>query len=212
MWVWPPVCIAVVAVAGQVFGLLGSAIAAGSAVAVLALVATDLLYTGGSSKRAWVVVGFAVAVTVVMCVLWQGGAEWVRDKVDSDDAVADAPVAEDARGRDFTQEQLKEFRLRGAQLAGADLTGLDLHDLEFDGADAAGASFHGADLRGASLRGADLRGADFSAACLIDVELAGAQLAGADFDAATVDPRISLPAGTTVGTPLPAGERAESCD
>jgi len=202
IWVWPVVAIVLVAVAGQVFGLLGALIGAGCAAAALFFSAAEVVRTR-RARRLAPIGALAFVLAVIAVFVLQGALPWSRG--------TPAPAADvllNARGERLTADDLREGNLRGAQLAGADLTGLDLPNRDLDGAAAPGAMFRDADLTGASLRGVDLRGADLSGACLDRADLTGADLNGARVGGAT----IAIPFGTTVtGTPLPPGLLAHSC-
>lgn len=196
--------ISVVAVAGQLFGLLGAVVAAGSAVAGLLLVISDLT-PQVRYRRVAVMLAVLVAAGAVSVWAWRSDVPWVRGGTLT---TWSGPVAAD--GQRVRQETVAVTDFRGARLAGADLAGLDLREATLDGAVARGASFARADLSGVSLRGADLRGADLADACLAGADLAGAQLAGADVSGAT----ITLSAqnlAQVVGTPARPGVRAEGC-
>jgi hypothetical protein len=200
IWIWPVVAIVLVAVAGQVFGLLGSIIAASCAAAALLFTAAEL-FRARRARRDAALLSIGCVLVVLAVFTLQGAVPWSR-------AVAAGGGLVDARGERPTPDDLRVPTLRGALLDGADLTGLDLGGRDLAGAEAAGAAFRDADLAGASLRGADLRGSDLTGACLDGADLTGADLTGAKVTGATV----TLPAGAVVsGSPLPVGERATSC-
>lgn len=201
IWIWPVVAIVLVAVAGQVFGLLGSIIAASCAAAALLFTAAEL-FRARRARRDAALLSIGCVLIVVAIFTLQGAIPW------SHAAVAAGEALVDARGKRPTADDLRVPTLRGALLDGADLTGLDLGGRDLAGAEAAGTAFRDADLAGASLRGADLRGSDLTGACLDGADLTGADLTGAKVTGATV----TLPAGAVVsGSPLPVGERARSC-
>jgi hypothetical protein len=185
LWIWPALAVVAVAVAGQIFGVLGAAIALGQ------VVATAIAFTGerllDRGWRPWVLVA-ALVSGGLLAVLLSGPSR--------PDHVADL------RGRTVTPDMLPAD-LNGAQLAGAKLAELDLRDQSLAGASAQGASFSRSRLDGVSLRGADLRGADFSGACLRGADfdgaiLTGAVISGADLVLETLPPDVRK---TLVGKP-----------
>lgn len=199
IWIWPLVAIVLVAVAGQVFGLLGAIITASSALAALLFTAAELLRSRRARQSA-AVVAVIGAVAVMALFALQGVMPWSRTSARPGNAL-------DLRGHRISASNLTGD-LRGARLAGADLSAVNLHGRDLAGVDAPGTSLRNANLAGASLRGADLRGADLRGACLDTADLTGAELSGAEITGAT----IAVPPGTLVtGTPLPAGQRAPSC-
>jgi len=201
IWVWPLAAIVLVAVAGQVFGLLGALISAGCTAAALFFSAAEVVRTRRARRIAPIAAVVAVVAVVALFVL-QGALPWSWEIPARDDTIFDA------HGGRVTIADIGARNLRGAHLAGADLTGLDLRNRDLAGADAAGAVFRDADLTGALLPGADLRGADLTGACLDGAVLTGTELTGAQVARATV----AVPAGVpVVGSPLPPGQRANSC-
>lgn len=77
IWIWPVVAIVLVAVAGQIFGLLGAIIAASSAGAALLFTAAELLRSRRARQGAAVA---AVATTVAVMAIFalQGAVPWSR--------------------------------------------------------------------------------------------------------------------------------------
>ena len=154
LWPWPAIAIAVIALAGYVFGWLGAVVATGQAVASLLFVAGDTLLT--LRKRAWLAISAVVAgAAVVLVLLWQTHAlGFVR----SSNPVQTAGST-DLTGRTVTQAMLKSLNLRGALLSGTRLDHLSLTGQSLNGAVAPGSSFIGSDLRRVPMRGAELSGA-----------------------------------------------------
>jgi Pentapeptide repeats (8 copies) len=183
LWVWPPLAIALIAVAGYKLGIAGALTTAASAIAALFFVAGDILYSG-QRRRAFAILAISLGVIIVTALLWQAKVPWVRPRFAMQTA---APGPFDLRGSTVTQAQAARLNLRGALLSGAVLDGLDLRGKQMEGVSAAGASFRHADLSFASLRGADLNGADFSYACLIGTDFTGATLDGADVNHAVLN-------------------------
>lgn len=176
LWVWPPVAIALIAVAGYKLGIAGALTAAAAAVAALIFVAGDVLYSG-ERRRPTVVVALSLAVIILVALLWQAKVPWIRLRV-TPPAPTPGPV--DLRGATVTQAQATKLNFRGAELSGAVLNWLSLRGKPMEGVTAPGASFRHANLSFASLRGADLSGSDLSYACLIGTIFTGATLNGAD--------------------------------
>lgn len=183
LWVWPPLAVALIAVAGYRFGIAGAITAAASSVAALVFVAGDFLYSG-HHRRASAVLAVALAVILATGLQWQAKVPWIR-RPTSVPAAVHGPV--NLRGVTITQAQAARLDLRGAVLPGAILDGLSLRGRQLEGITAPGISFRRADLSFASLRGADLNGADFSYACLIGTDFSGALLDGANVSHATLD-------------------------
>jgi hypothetical protein len=183
LWVWPPVAITLIAVAGYQLGIAGALTAAASSIAALVFVAGDFLYSG-QRRRAVAILAVSLGVIVVAALLWQAKIPWIRLRL-ATQSVAPGPV--DLRGANITQAQAASLDLRGAQLSGAILNGLALRDKQMEGVIASGASFRHVDLSYASLRGADLNGADFSYACLIGTDFTGALLNGANVNHAILN-------------------------
>jgi hypothetical protein len=188
VWAGPAAAIVLVAVAGQLFGVLGAAIAVGCSAAAISFSAAEAL-AAGHRRRAFAVTALVVLLAVMAIFAWQGAWSWSR-------TVARSAGAEDLRGQRVDSGQVSA--LRGALLAGADLSGLELRGASLAGIVAPGATFRDSDLTSAALRGADLRGADLRGACLVHADLAGADLTGANVDGAAV----ALPSGAvTIGMP-----------
>jgi len=182
LWVWPPVAIALIAIAGYWLGIAGAVIAAASAVAALVFVGGDFLYSG-QRRRALAILAVSVGVTLLAGLLWQGKVPWTRLRMAGQNPMP-GPVS--LRGVTITQEQVNKLNLRGAELAGSTLDGLDLHAKQMEGATAPGASFRHVDLSFASLRGADLNGIDLSYSCLIGTDFSGALMNGANVNHAVL--------------------------
>ena len=212
VWSWPAAAIVVIAVAGQVFGLLGSIIAASAACCAVLFSAVEFLDNGGYSSRRQdmrrrfiAVLAFTATVGVITLFTSQGAVPWSRPAPSN--TAADGPV--DLRGKQVIQAQVSEDDLRGALLAGADLSALDLRSRNLDGASAPGAVLRGANLAGASLQRVDLRGADLTRACLAGADLRGAVLDGADrtgtnlTGATTANPAPPESTSTTKPNPAP---------
>ena len=209
-WVWwPPLAIAVVAVAGYRFGTAGALTSAGSAIGALVFVAGDFLYSG-HRRRAFAILAVSIGVIVVTILLWQAKVPWIRHHAVAQ-AVTPGPI--DLRGATITQAQAARLDLRGAQLSGAVLDGLNLQGKQMEGVTAPGASFRRADLSFASLRGADLNGADFSYACLIGTDFSGALLNGANVSHAILDlhtlPRSVI--ASLIGIPVSPPAHSTEC-
>ncbi|OZM81721.1 hypothetical protein CFP66_12220 [Pseudonocardia sp. MH-G8] len=188
VWAGPAVAIVLVAVAGQVFGVLGAVIGVGCSAAAISFSAGEAL-ADGHRRRAFAVAALVLLLAAMTVFAWQGAWPWSR-------ATASAVGGDDLRGQRIEPDQVTE--LRGASLAGADLAGLEMRSADLAGVAAPGATFRDTDLTAASLRGADLRGADLRGACLIDADLAGADLTGANVAGAAV----AVPEGViTIGTP-----------
>lgn len=183
LWVWPPLAIALIAVAGYSFGIAGALITAASAIAALIFVAGDLLYSG-QHRRAWVVVALGIGVIILVALMWQTKIPWTRLRVAMQTGTSGTVTS---RGMRISQAQVNKLNLRGAQLSGAVLNRLVLRQKQMEGITASGASFRHTDLSFASLRGADLNGADFSYACLIGTDFTGAFLDGANVDHAILN-------------------------
>jgi hypothetical protein len=209
LWVWPPLAVALIAVAGYSFGVAGALITAASTIAALIFVAGDLLYAG-QRRRAWVVVALSLGAILLTALMWQVKIPWVRMRTGAQ-ALTSGPV--DLRGMSISQAQATRLDLRGAQLSGAVLNGLILRGKQMEGVAASGASFRYADLSFASLRGADLNGADFSYACLIGTDFSGATLNGADVNHATLDIQALPPAvaKTLIGIPVSPRAHQTKC-
>lgn len=200
LWVWPPLAIVLIAVAGYRFGIAGALTTAALAIAALIFVAGDLLYSG-QHRRARVTVAFGLGVIVLVALMWQTKIPWVHSPVAMQTTTSGSGSL---RGMMISQAQATSLDLRGAQLSGAVLDGLVLRGKQMEGVTAPGASFRHADLSFASLRGADLNGADFSYACLIGTDFAGALLDGANVNHAILDIR-TLPRSTAeklMGIPI----------
>lgn len=176
LWVWPPLAIALIAVAGYRYGVAGALTSAASTVATLVFVAGDFLYSG-HRRRAFAVLAVSLGILVLTVLLWQAKVPWFRHPTGVQ-TVTLGPI--DLRGATVTQAEAARLDLRGAQLSGAVFDGLVLHGEQMEGVTASGTSFRGADLSFASFRGADLNGADFSYACLIGTDFTGALLDGAN--------------------------------
>lgn len=209
LWVWPPLAIALIAVAGYSFGIAGALITAASAIAALIFVAGDLLYSG-EHRRAWAVVALGIGVIILVGLMWQAKIPWARLRVAIPTA---ASGTVNLRGMNISQAQVSKLNLRGAQLSGAVLDGLVLPQKQMEGITASGASFRHTNLSFASLRGADLNGADFSYACLIGTDFTGALLDGADVDHAILNIH-TLPPSTVkklTGVPISPGPHQTKC-
>jgi hypothetical protein len=176
LWLWPPLAVALIALAGYRFGIAGALTTAASAVATLIFVAGDFLYAG-HRRRAFAIISVSVGVIVLTVLLSQAKVPWIRP-LKTVQTISPGPI--DLRGATITQAQATTLNLRGAQLSGAVLDGLVLRGKQMEGVTASGASFRDADLSFASFRGADLNGADFSYACLIGTDFTGALLDGAN--------------------------------
>lgn len=183
LWVWPPLAVALIAVAGYRFGIAGAITTAASSFAALVFVAGDFLYSG-HRRRAFAVLALALAVILATGLQWQAKVPWIRRAAPVPAAV---PSPVNLRGATLTQARAAHLDLRGAVLPGAVLNGLSLRGRHMEGIAAPGISFRSADLSFASLRGADLNGADFSYACLIGTDFSGALLDGANVSNATLD-------------------------
>lgn len=77
LWVWPPLAVALIAVAGYRFGIAGAIMAAASSFAALVFVAGDFLYSG-HRRRASAVVAVALAVILATGLQWQAKVPWIR--------------------------------------------------------------------------------------------------------------------------------------
>jgi hypothetical protein len=209
LWVWPPVAIALVAVAGYSLGIAGALTAAASTVAALVFVAGDILYLG-QRRRAIAVLAISLGFIVLAGLLWQAKVPWIRLRVTTQTGT---PGPVDLRGTTLTQAQAAILNLRGAQLSGAVLDELVLRRKQMEGITASGASFRHADLSFASLRGADLNGADFSYACLIGTDFAGALLDGVDVNHAILDLRTLRLSATKrlIGVPISPRRNQVDC-
>ena len=208
LWPWPALAVAIIALAGYLFGWLGAVVAAGQAVASLLFVAGDTLLD--LKRRTWLAVSaVVVGAAVVLVLLWQTQAlGFVRSRSPS-------PVSgpTDLVGRTVTQTMLKGLILRGAMLSGTKLDYLSLASKSLNGVVAPGSSFIGSDLRGVPMRGAEFAGADFSGACLRGADLAGAQLNGANITGADIT-GVDLPPSimrTLIGKPTSPGTHVRSC-
>lgn len=198
VWLGPAVAIVLVAVTGQLFGILGAVLATGAACAILFFSAAEA--SDAFSRRQAVVLTLVALLLVMAIFAWQGALSWSA-------GLSWAPGDQtDRRGSRISPADTG--KLRGALLAGADLKGLDLRRQSLAGASAPGATFENADLTDASLRGADLRGADLRGACLVRADLTGADLVGARVEGAQI---ILPPDALVVGTPLLAGRSALGC-
>ena len=215
LWPWPALAIAVIALAGYVFGWLGAVIAAGQAVASLLFVAGDALLD--LKRRAWLAIVAVVAgAAVVLVLLWQVHAlEFVRSGNSGRGGNSgQTSTLADLTGRTVTQAMLNGLSLRGAVLSGSKLDHLSLTDQSLNGVVAPGSSFIGSDLRGVPMRGAEFPGANFTGACLRGADLAGAELNGANITGADVT-GIDLPSAvrrTLIGKPAAPGTHVPSCD
>lgn len=209
LWVWPPVAVGLIAVAGYVLGVAGALTTAASTVATLIFIAGDFLYAG-HRRRAVAIVAISISVLVLIGLMWQVKIPWIRQRI-AEPTTVPGPV--DLRGATVTQAQASTLNLRGAQLSGAILNDLVLRRKKMDGMVAFGVSFYHADLSYASLRGADLNGADFSYACLIGTSFNGADLNGANVNHATLNVH-TLPASTVktlIGTPVAPRPHQTQC-
>jgi hypothetical protein len=208
LWPWPAVAVAVVALAGTLFGLLGAVVVTGQAVASLMFVAGDTLLD--LKRRTWLAVSaVVVGAAVVVVLLWQAHALGFLRSRSSGQTGGSADLV----GRTVTQTMLKGLNLRGATLSGTKLDHLSLTGKSLDGAIAPGSSFIGSDLRKVPMRGAELPGADFTEACLRYADPAGAELNGANITGADIT-GINLPPSvrkTLVGKPASPGAHVRSC-
>lgn len=209
LWVWPPLAVVLIAVAGYRFGIAGAVTTAASALAALFFAAGDFLYLG-QRRRTIALVAVSLGVIVLAGLLWGAKVPWIRRPVAAQ-TVTSGPI--DLRGVTVTQAQATKLDLRGAQLSGAVFDGLVLRGKQMEGATASGASFRYADLSFASLRGADLNGADFSYACLIGTDFSGALMDGADVNHAILNLN-TLPRSITktlIGIPINPSTRNQKC-
>lgn len=215
LWPWPALAIAVIALAGYVFGWLGAVVVAGQAVASLLFVAGDTLLD--LKKRSWLAVSAVVTgAAVVLVLLWQAHAlEFAKsgNPGQSGNFGQASTLTTDLAGRTITQAMLKGLNLRGAVLSGTRLDHLSLTAQSLNGAVAPGSSFIGSDLRGVPMRGAEFPGANFTGACLRGADLAGAELNGANIAGADIT-GIDLPSAvrqTLIGKPASPGAHVPSC-
>lgn len=209
LWVWPPLAIALIAIAGYIFGIAGALITAASAIAALIFVAGDLLYSG-RQRRAWAVGALGIGVIILITLMWQTKIPWTRSRAAMQTGTSGTATL---NGMRISQAQVNKLNLRGAQLSGAVLNGLVLRQKQMEGITASGASFRHADLSFASLRGADLNGADFSYSCLIGTDFTGALLDGANVDHAIINIH-ALPPSTVkklTGVPISPGPNQIKC-
>jgi len=216
LWPWPALAVAVIALAGYVFGWLGAVVTAGQAVASLLFVAGDTMLN--PRKRAWLAISAVVAgAAVVLVLLWQAHAlGFLRNRnsgrtTSSNSVPTTGPT--DLSGRTITQAMLKSLNLRGAVLSGAKLDHLSLTDQSLNGVVAPGSSFIGSDLRGVPMRGGEFPGADFTGACLRGADLSGAELNGANITGADIT-GIDLPPSVRrmlIGKPASPGTYVPSC-
>ena len=214
LWPWPALAIAVIALAGYVFGWLGAVIAGGQAVASLLFVAGDTLLD--LKRRAWLAVVAVVAgVAVVLVLLWQAHAlKFVRSGNSGPGGNSGGTsTPADLTGRTITQAMLNGLSLRGAVLSGSNLDHLSLTGQSLNGVVAPGSSFIGSDLQGVPMRGAELPGANFTGACLRGADLAGAELNGANITGADIT-GTDLPTAvrrTLIGKQAAPGTHVPSC-
>ncbi|GIF20059.1 hypothetical protein BJ973_002035 [Actinoplanes tereljensis] len=224
LWLWPGLGIAIIFLAGEWAGPLGSVLAALVGLVVLVNFVGDLELRRGA--RLWIAVA-AIVLGVVTILGNQYGVTWLGDRPVADAATKPSSPA-DLRGKAFTQSDLPSS-LKGAGLVGATLDGLDLSDRSLDAADARAASFRGATmirtgfggadlrganlsggrLRGADLRDADLRGASLTGADLTDSDLRGACLVGLDLTGVTLL-RADADGAAVAGVILPSISRAQT--
>jgi len=200
LWTWPILGVALVAIAGELFGRTGALLVAGTGLACFALVGSELLF--GDRVRLYASgVAFCAGAAIIVLALVQPAPA----------TPASRPAPETARP--VNKDLLARPTLDGIDLHGADLRGFNLRDTTLNGATLAGAKLDDARLDGASLRGADLRGADLRNTCLKEVDLRGALLAGAvatgaDATGAHLTPGATTGAiawPTTAPSPSPCG-------
>ena len=216
LWPWPALAVAVIALAGYVFGWFGAVVTTGQAVASLLFVAGDTLL--GLRKRAWLAISAVVAgAAVVLVLLWQAHAlGFLRSRnsvqTTSPNSVQTAGPT-DLSGRTITQAMLKSLNLRGAVLSGTKLDHLSLTDQSLNGTVAPGSSFIGSDLQRVPMRGGEFPGADFTGACLRGADLAGAELNGAIITGADITGTDLRPSvrRTLIGKPASPSTHVPSC-
>jgi hypothetical protein len=208
LWPWPAIAVAIIALAGYLFGWLGAVVATGQAVASLLFVAGDTLLD--LRKRTWLAVSaVTVGAIVVLILLWQVRELGLARGGNADQIGTPTHLT----GRTITQVMLKNLNLRGAVLSGTRLDHLSLIGQSLNGVMAPGSSFIGSDLQGDPMRGGEFPGADFTRACLRGADLAGAELNGANITGADIA-GIDLPPAirrTMIGVPARPGTNVPSC-
>jgi hypothetical protein len=221
LWLWPVVGVAGMAVAGIVFGPVGTVLTA------IVFVGGVVTFVGHRVLRPAVQIAVVAACLLAAGVVVAGtGWGWPPLAIRPPAATAgENPAAAypDRRGRRITADTVRSTAMRGmewpgaifdhVQIQNADLTGLIAPGASFryaglEGAYLAGAQLPGADLRNVHLRGADLRGANLNGADLRDADLSDACLIGADLTGARLDraatARAAVSGATLTGTSRPA--------
>ena len=214
LWPWPALAIAVIALAGYVFGWLGAVVVAGQAVASLLFVAGDTLLDLERRTRLAVAAVLAGSA-VVLVLLWQAHALGFARSAQpgQGENSGQTSALTELAGRTITQIMLEGLSLRGAVLSGARLDHLSLVSQSLNGVVGPGSSFTGSDLQGVPMRGAVLPGANFTDACLRGADLSGAELNGANITGADIT-GIELPSTerqTLIGKPASSGTHVLSC-